>query len=79
MVGESGSGKSTVAKLMLQAERPDPGAEVIFKGADGKAGSVAKRGTKRELLAPDEAEDGARPLLMPTGGGGGILASVVRK
>ncbi|MFV0475401.1 MAG: dipeptide ABC transporter ATP-binding protein [Pikeienuella sp.] len=35
IVGESGSGKSTVAKLMLQAERPDPGSEVIFKGRDG--------------------------------------------
>ncbi|MEM8752784.1 MAG: ABC transporter ATP-binding protein [Pseudomonadota bacterium] len=35
IVGESGSGKSTVAKLMLRAESPDPGAEVVFKGADG--------------------------------------------
>jgi len=35
VVGESGSGKSTVAKLMLQAERPDPGASVVFTGADG--------------------------------------------
>lgn len=41
IVGESGSGKSTVAKLMLQAEQPDPGASVIFKGADGKEVDVA--------------------------------------
>ncbi|MEM7270930.1 MAG: ABC transporter ATP-binding protein [Pseudomonadota bacterium] len=41
VVGESGSGKSTVAKLMLQAERPDPGASVIFKGSDGKEIDVA--------------------------------------
>ncbi|QIE56346.1 ABC transporter ATP-binding protein [Pikeienuella piscinae] len=36
IVGESGSGKSTVAKLMLQAERADPGAQVLFRGADGE-------------------------------------------
>lgn len=42
IVGESGSGKSTVAKLMLQAERPDPGAEVLFRGADGQEVDVAK-------------------------------------
>ena len=41
VVGESGSGKSTVAKLMLQAERPDPGASVMFKGEDGKEIDVA--------------------------------------
>ena len=42
IVGESGSGKSTVAKLMLQAERPDPGASVMFKGGDGQQVDVAK-------------------------------------
>lgn len=42
VVGESGSGKSTVAKLMLQAERPDPGASVLFRGADGVEVDVAK-------------------------------------
>jgi peptide/nickel transport system ATP-binding protein len=41
VVGESGSGKSTVAKLMLQAERPDPGASVMFTGQDGKEIDVA--------------------------------------
>ncbi len=41
IVGESGSGKSTVAKLMLQAERPDPGASVLFRGADGVEVDVA--------------------------------------
>ncbi|MEM7546375.1 MAG: ABC transporter ATP-binding protein [Pseudomonadota bacterium] len=42
IVGESGSGKSTVAKLMLQAERPDPGASVMFKGGDGLEVDVAE-------------------------------------
>jgi peptide/nickel transport system ATP-binding protein len=35
VVGESGSGKTTVAKLLLRAERPDPGALMLFCAADG--------------------------------------------
>jgi len=35
VVGESGSGKSTVAKAVLRAIRPDPGAEIRFCPRDG--------------------------------------------
>ncbi|MEM9736280.1 MAG: ABC transporter ATP-binding protein, partial [Pseudomonadota bacterium] len=41
VVGESGSGKSTVAKLMLRAERPDPGAQMVFRGRDGQDWNIA--------------------------------------
>ncbi len=41
VVGESGSGKSTVARLVTRAERPDPGAHMIFRGRDGEAEDIA--------------------------------------
>ncbi|MEO1000217.1 MAG: ABC transporter ATP-binding protein, partial [Pseudomonadota bacterium] len=42
IVGESGSGKSTVANLLLRAIDPDPGAHILFKGADGIEVDVAE-------------------------------------
>jgi peptide/nickel transport system ATP-binding protein len=41
VVGESGSGKTTVAKLILRAERPDPGAVMEFRGRDGVSQDIA--------------------------------------
>jgi peptide/nickel transport system ATP-binding protein len=57
VVGESGSGKSTVAKLLLRAEDPDPGAEILFRGRDGReedvsllTGSALKRFRRRAQM-----------------------------
>ena len=41
VVGESGSGKSTVAKILLRAERPDPGATIEFRSGEGAVEDVA--------------------------------------
>ncbi len=40
VVGESGSGKTTVARMILRAERADPGARVAFRGRDGQMRDV---------------------------------------
>jgi peptide/nickel transport system ATP-binding protein len=42
VVGESGSGKTTVAKLLLRAERPDPGGLMEFCSADGQCQDIAR-------------------------------------
>jgi len=42
LVGESGSGKSTVANLLLRADRPDPGGVIEFCGRDGVKQDIAR-------------------------------------
>ncbi len=37
IVGESGSGKTTAARMVLAAERPDLGGQVLFRGTKGAA------------------------------------------
>lgn len=49
MVGESGCGKSTVARTIMQLERPDAGT-VLFEGADVHRGDAAARRNFRQKV-----------------------------